>query len=120
MFFDEVLFVYGQAQLQTFYGPFETADARDKYAEFLKQREEECFQANVQLDREGLLDHAGQIAELTRPSHHKHIPHEGPLPEGDWEKCPTETEGVFFWSRQEDTSKFLEEDLRSRGLGNDA
>ncbi len=69
MYYLEVLFVYGKAKLQTFYGPFPTRDARDKYAKVLKQRERKCFKRNLRLKQKGVPGFDESLVRETDPKH---------------------------------------------------
>jgi len=103
MFFIELWFVYGSAQLQTFYGPFPTEQSRDEYIEHLHSKEDECFDSAKGHYDQGVRE----AAETINPNHTKHLKHKGPLPEGQWKQIPTEHEGVFSWVRPDDEVGFI-------------
>src|SRR5574343_1059223 len=86
MFYIEVSFVYGKAQLQTFYGPFDTPEERDAYVELLQKREQECIRDSFVAEAAGNIppQDAAMVRAITNPNHAKYLSHDGPLPPGDW------------------------------------
>ena len=102
MYFVEVVFVYGRARVQNFFGPFATEQRRDEYMEILRRKEDECFNsAENHFDQD-----VRESAEMINPNHTKHLRHNGPLSGTGWEKMPTEDPNIFCWYKEKDMQDF--------------
>lgn len=112
-YFHEVLFIFGSANIQTFYGPFYSKKDRDDYGNLLKQRENLYYEKY--LEQQHIINDR-IFGNSINPSHMKHIPREGPLPNGSWKKSipevSAEDASVFCWTREGDEEKFSMDILR--------
>jgi hypothetical protein len=93
MYYIEVLFVYGDAQLRTFYGPFDTAELRNYCIDIVKKVEQECFEDYTGLEQRGKLMEDNHFLDIINPAHTKYLLHNGALPKGSWVKKPLEIPG---------------------------